>query len=145
MNQKLKICTNCKKPRRIWKSSLKGKFCKFCWFKLPENKPKVKLKIKLKKISVIKKKRISPISEKRIIANKKYSKLRKKFLEEKPECEAHLTGICTSVSTEVHHLYSGKDRAAHYLDVPNWKSICRSCHTYLHVNTIWARKNNLLK
>jgi len=56
-----------------------------------------------------------------------YTKLRKKFMEEKPMCEAALPG-CTGQSTDVHHK---KGRGQYHLMVSTWLSVCRHCHTYI--------------
>lgn len=117
---KLKMCNGCKKPVYIWKSVGKEKFCKICWFK---QSPITKIKSKPK--------RISPRSEKRIIADKKYGKLRKKFLESNPMCMAKFS-VCISVGCQVHHTFSGKDRNSHLLDIESWWSICSECHRYGH-------------
>lgn len=133
MIQKNKICNKCNLFTYIWKTEKRLKYCKSCWHK---QLPKTITKSKVKKIS--------PRSEKRIIADKRYSKLRKKYLEENPNCQIQFDG-CTGVSVDIHHTYSGKDRATHYIDVPTWLGACRFCHNHVHSFPEEARKLGFLK
>ena len=110
---KLKKCAGCEQMKHIWKSHGKEKYCKECWYTI--EKPKS----------------ISPVSKKRQVVMDEYSKLRMVFLIAKPNCEAKLVG-CTRTSTDVHHLYSGKDRDKYYLNISTWKAVCRNCHNYIH-------------
>ena len=111
---KLKICTECNEPKPIWKSVGKtDKYCKQCWFSLEPPK------------------KISPVSKKKKEEMSEYSKLRTAFLVIHPFCEAKLQG-CTSSATDVHHLYSGRDREKYYLTISTWKAICRNCHNIVH-------------
>ena len=77
------------------------------------------------------------MSQKRAKEVQEYMKLRQKFLEEFPICE-----VCTKkLSSDVHH----KDkRGKNFLEVDTWLSVCRDCHTIIHANPSWARKNNYL-
>lgn len=119
MKKKKKHCDGCNSDQFIWKNEGGKKFCKTCWSCHSGN---VKLK------PTAKRKRIPPRSEKRIIADKRYSKLRKAFLEEKPMCEAHLSG-CAGASSQVHHKAG---RVGHlYLDVTKWLAVCHSCHVWI--------------
>jgi hypothetical protein len=113
IQQKLKKCAACNQLKYIWKSDKKDKYCKECWYTI--EKPKS----------------ISPVSKKRQVEMDEYSKLRDIFLVAKPRCEAKLLG-CTGLSTDVHHLYSGKDRDKYYLKIGTWKAVCRNCHNYIH-------------
>jgi hypothetical protein len=110
---KLKMCAGCNELKHIWKSHGKDKYCQSCWY------------------SIEKPKSISPVSTKRRGEMDTYSKLREAFLVVKPHCEAKLVG-CTGISTDVHHLYSGKDREKYYLQVGTYKAVCRSCHHQIH-------------
>jgi hypothetical protein len=74
---------------------------------------------------------VNKISEKRVVKNKKYKEENVKFLKANPLCQLKLLG-CTELSTEVHHLYSGRNRDKYYLDTTTWKASCSSCHHYLH-------------
>ena len=60
-----------------------------------------------------------------------YDKRRLAFLALNKFCQANLPG-CTGISSDVHHLYSGKDRDKYYLQINTWKAVCRSCHNYIH-------------
>lgn len=111
---KLKICTGCQEPSYIYKSEGKNdKFCKQCWFK--KEKPKS----------------IAPVSKKKKEEMDIYSKLRTGFLIINPYCQVKLPG-CTIRATDVHHLYSGRDREKYYLKTTTWKSSCRTCHKIVH-------------
>ena len=114
MVTKKKICAGCNTMSYIYKNIDGKKYCKSCAYKI--NSP-----IKIKKVS-----------EKRKQQNDEYSKLRKLYLESHPFCEAKLSGICTSEATDIHHLYSGKDRNKYYLQIETYKAVCRSCHNFIH-------------
>lgn len=114
MKVKLKICTQCNLEKVIWKSiGKKDKYCKECWY------------------SIEKPKSISPISDKRRVEMDEYSRRRLAFLALHILCQAKLS-CCTGQSTDVHHLYSGKDREKYYLQIGTWKAVCRNCHNYIH-------------
>ena len=110
---KLKKCAGCEQMKHIWKSHGKEKYCKECWY------------------SIDKPKSISPVSKKRQVEMDEYSKKRLAFLALHNNCQAKLVG-CTGKATDVHHLYSGKDRDKHYLEMSTWKAVCRNCHNYIH-------------
>ena len=107
------MCQGCQSLKHIWKSDKKDKWCKECWYKI--EKPKS----------------ISPVSTKRRGEMDEYSKKRLAFLALHPSCQAKLVS-CTGTSTDVHHLYSGKDREKYYLQIGTWKAVCRNCHNYIH-------------
>lgn len=125
---KKKICTQCNTESYIWKRDKGKPYCKKCWSKLSGN-------TKLKPIA--KQKRISPRSEKRIIADKKYSKLRKQLLEEKPQCEAQLVG-CAGASTQCHHKAGRVGKL--YLDYSKFLAVCHPCHVWIELNVIEAKE-----
>ena len=120
MKIKLKICNHCKEEKQIWKSLGKEKLCQSCWSNIqpPKGIPKSS-------------KKISPVSDKKKVENDEYSKLRKLFMIANPHCQAKLIG-CTGGSTDVHHLYSGKDRSKYFLKITSWKAVCRNCHHQIH-------------
>ena len=136
MQVKLKICDGCQKPKPIWKSEGRKKFCKECWswqtkseggnVKLPKQNP------------------IRPRSSKREKLDRAYSVLRQQYLLNHHMCEIHLPG-CTLRATDIHHTYSGKDRSKYYLDTTTWKAVCRFCHDWIHDNANKAREMNYLK
>ena len=112
---KLKKCAGCNELKHIWKSHGKDKYCQPCWY------------------SIEKPKSISPVSKKRQVEMDEYSKKRLAFLALHITCQAKLVG-CTASSTDVHHLYSGKDRDKYYLKMDTWRAVCRNCHSYIHDN-----------
>ncbi len=140
MQQKLKICDNCKKPSIIWKSSGTGgkRYCKQC----SSNTGVAKLSI-IKPTA--KAKPIPPRSQKRSKEERLYQAKRIIFLQEHPLCEAHLPGICTKHATDVHHSYSGKDRQQHFLNESTWFATCRACHDWIHNHSKEARELGYLK
>jgi len=85
-------------------------------------------------------KAIKGMSKKRAKDSKEYTTLRELFLKDKI-CQVNQDAR----AEEVHHIYSGKDRNTHYLDVNTWLAVCRECHRYIHANPIWARENGYLK
>lgn len=76
-----------------------------------------------------KKKYVIPkVTAKRKEENKAYTPLRKKYLEDHPDCQVKLLGICTGKAKEIHHLStSHKD----FLNTKTWKSSCCECHRHL--------------
>lgn len=123
-----KHCDKCNSEQFIWKNKGGKKFCKTCW-----STHSVKLQLK----PTVKQKRIPLRSEKRIILDKKYSKLRKVFLEEKPVCEAHLIN-CTHESTQVHHKAGRVGKL--YLEVSKWLAVCHTCHVWIETNPDEAKE-----
>lgn len=118
-----KHCDKCGELRVIWKNDGGKRFCKYCW-----SAHKTTGKIK----PTIKQKRIPPRSPKRIIQDAEYSKKRIIFLTDNPLCQAHLPGICTNLSTDVHHK---KGRVGTlFLDETHWLSVCRACHSYIETH-----------
>lgn len=76
-----------------------------------------------------KKKYVIPkVTAKRREENKAYTPLRKKYLEDHPDCQVKLLGICTLKALEIHHVStSHKD----FLNIKTWKSSCKECHRHL--------------
>ena len=71
---------------------------------------------------------IPKVTAKRREENKAYTPLRKKYLEDHPECQVKLLGICTGKALEIHHVStSHKD----FLNIKTWKSSCKECHRHL--------------
>ena len=116
IEKRKKLCNNCNTEQFIWKNDKGSRYCKSCWYrsKEPAAKP-------------LNKKRINPKSKKMQILDLAYSKLRRKFMEEKPMCEAALH-CCNGGSTDVHHK---KGRGKYLLMVSTWLSVCRQCHNYI--------------
>ena len=116
IQQKKKLCNDCNTLQFIWKNDKGSKYCKNCWYKAKsvDAKPLKRAPIKQK-------------SKKMQILDQAYTKLRNKFMEANPMCQAALH-CCTGSSTDVHHK---KGRGEYYLVVSTWLSACRSCHMYL--------------
>lgn len=83
---------------------------------------------------------IAMASKKRARDNRRYSKERKKVLQEGDECEAKLPG-CTWFATELHHP-SGKI-GGRLLEVKKCKKLCRNCHDYAERNPEQAKQLGL--
>ncbi len=114
-----KKCENCGKYDKFSKG-----LCKGCW-QIKHGKP-------IRKISV---KHQQTINE--------YSVIRKEFLEKNPNCQARLKG-CMIIASDIHHVIPKRSKET-YLDVNNFKSVCRTCHNWIHENDLEARKLGLLK
>lgn len=114
MVKKKKICAGCDTPFYIYKNINGKKYCKACAYMIS---PPVKIKM---------------VSDKKKQEDGEYSKLRKIYLESHPFCEAKLPGICRGEATDIHHLYSGRNRSKYYLKTNTWKAVCRNCHNYIH-------------
>lgn len=79
-------------------------------------------------------------SKKRKEQRKEYTALRSVFLANK-KCVIYPN----KKATDVHHTYSGKDRATHYLDVKTWLPVSREGHVWIHEHSKEARKLGYLK
>jgi len=103
-----------------------------------------KLEYQANKISGTKKpqKAIKKVSEKRSIENLQYSADRIVFLG-KPENK--ICPITKKPTVEVHHTYSGKDRAKYYLDSSTWLAVSREGHNWIHSHPKEARELGYLK
>ena len=132
MINKKKFCNGCQRDKYIYKNvtidGIRCKLCKECSFKED---------LKVQPNS----KQIRTKSKKKVLEDKLYTVLRKKYMEQHPECQARLSG-CTSVATEIHHK---EGRSINTNNVDTWVSICRTCHMYIHLNPAEARELNLLK
>lgn len=94
-----------------------------------------------KKVAPKKKKWIRKVSKKRVVENRKYSGLRKQFLEGKI-CEAQLNG-CTGQATQVHHA-AGRI-GSRLVDVKKFVAVCASCHRQIEDSPEKANKLGLSK
>lgn len=86
--------------------------------------------------------KIPPVSKKRKVENARYSVLRIEFLSKPENQKCPITGWPT---TDVHHTYSGKDRAKYFLDVSTWIAVSREGHNWIHDNPIESREKGYLK
>jgi hypothetical protein len=128
---KKKICDGCQKERFIWKNNAGLRYCKQCWSCQKSSKDN-------------KNSTIPAVSQKRKKQDAEYSKLRKRYLEENPLCKVKVSG-CSNTATDVHHTYSGDDRAVYYLIQSTWMPVCRNCHDWIHGNPAKARTMKWLK
>jgi hypothetical protein len=112
---KSKMCDGpCGKYKKIYKSHGRLKYCKQCWMQhyeertpnISQAKPKTR-------------------SRQRAQEEVQYSKLRRAFLTEHPNCQARLPG-CSLRATQIHHK---KGRTGDlYLDINFWLASCDNCH-----------------
>jgi hypothetical protein len=126
----LKHCDGCGNQRKIWKNLTENgerrRFCKECW--------SCHLGHSIKPTK--QKKAIAPRSHKRAKQEKEYSTKRKTFMLDNPLCQANIIGLCTTHSTDVHHI---KGRSGELLlEVNEWMSVCRACHTWIELHAIEA-------
>jgi len=130
----------CKLSGVVWKqyNSLQKCQCEEC-LKVNPPKPfvsKFKPNLKLKSF-----KPIAKVSKKKAIQDAQYYVLRTEFLVKKENQICPITGQQT---TEVHHKWSGKDRAKYYLDVSTWLAVSRDGHIWIHQNSKEAREKGFL-
>jgi hypothetical protein len=130
IKQKKKLCNNCNTYQFIWKADKGSKYCKYCWSTF--NKTTVK---------PLQRKPINKKSKKMQVIDQAYTKLRKKFMEANPMCQASLP-CCNNSSTDLHHMAG---RGEYHLVVNTWLSVCRECHDWIHTHPKEARELNLLK
>jgi len=132
MQAKKKICDACQTEQFIWKNQSGVRYCKQCWSR---HKPSVDKKPT---------KPLQAVSAKRKKQDEEYSKLRKRFLNENTLCNIKVAG-CSNMATDVHHKYSGDDRAVYYLIQSTWIAACRNCHDWVHTHPKEARIMKWLK
>jgi hypothetical protein len=94
------------------------------------------------KSSFGKQKSIPLMSKKRKIENAQYIVLRAEFLSKK---ENQICPITKQPAVEIHHSYSGKDRAKYFLDTSTWIAVSRDGHNWIHDNPKEARELGFLK
>lgn len=83
---------------------------------------------------------VRKVSKKRAKDNREYDRLRKRFLEANPVCQANLQ-TCTVKATQVHHKKgrTGKD----FLDTSTWLACCGTCHNVIELNPAMAKQLGL--
>lgn len=138
MITKQKICSNCGNLQYIWKNVGGKKLCKNCYAFTKVSDSEVK--------PTNNKTFISPRSPKRILEDIEYKVKRKDYLEKHPMCHIALKiANCTQYAVDIHHLYSGKDKGAHYNDFDNVVGLCRTCHRYITDHPDVEKELNLKK
>lgn len=125
-----KICSSKFQPKYSTLENTCSIECKIALFKTNSDK-KIKQKFKP----------IPKVSKKRIVENLQYQVLRKEFLEKE---ENKICKISNEPTTEIHHTYSGKDRARYYLDTTTWLAVSRSAHNWIHDNPKESREMGYL-
>lgn len=135
---KFKTCDKCHRDKVIWKNVVENgerkRYCKECWSCQTRHSSKPTSK-----------KPLAPRSKKRAKQEKEYSDKRKIFMSTHPMCQANISGLCTQQSTDVHHIISGSNRNTSFLDDNTWLSVCRACHSWIHLHPKTARDLGLLK
>ncbi len=130
LKTKKKKCSICEEETFIWANRDGMKLCKQCSYngvaKLSKIKPTAKHKP------------IASRTQKRSKEERLYSAKRILYLQNHPMCEAHLPGICTEYSTDIHHM-SGKIGDL-LTDERYFKALCRSCHTFVENNPEVAKE-----
>ena len=86
--------------------------------------------------------KIPKVSKKRQAEDLRYKVLREEFLSRK---ENQICPISKQQTVEVHHTYSGKDRAKYYLDTTTWIAVSRDAHNWIHDHPKDAREQGYLK
>jgi len=126
MEQKLKICSVCGVPSKLWRST--PKLCKPCAMKADaKDKPKE---------TTVPRAAIKPVSDKRAQLNKAYTALRKVYIKQHPFCEAMV--ICDGLPTsDIHHK---KGRGQYFLDDSTFLATCRNCHRWIEENVERAKE-----
>ena len=127
MIAKPKQCSGCSEMKVIWKNDQGEKYCKSCWYKkTPPKFPQQSMLLPAK-------------SKKRAVLDQLYSVSRQQFLARNPFCNARLDG-CTANATDIHHKAG---RSKNYLDVLTWLPVCRTCHQWIELHPLEAKKMGL--
>lgn len=124
-----KTCDGCGKQRKIWKNLVENgerkRLCKECWSCQTSHS-----------IKPTKQKPLAPRSPKRAKQEKEYSSKRKIFMLDNPICQANISGLCTTYSTDVHHVKGRSGKLL--LEVSEWMSVCRACHQWIETHPVEA-------
>lgn len=128
---KLKECNGCHQMKPIFKNKMvdgvKFQLCQSC-----ARTEGVRITPTTKQI---KKK-----SDKKVLEDRLYTIVRKKYMNENPNCQVN-TPECTTVGIEIHHTAG---RGINTNNVDTFLTVCRVCHNYIHANPKWARELNYL-
>ena len=132
MIKKLKECNGCHRMTVIFKNKyidgVKFQLCQSC-----TRTEEVKITPTTKQI---KKK-----SDKKVLEDKLYTTVRKKYMNDNPNCQVN-TPTCTTIGIEIHHTAG---RGINTNNVDTFLTVCRECHNWIHLNPKEARELNLLK
>ena len=79
---------------------------------------------------------IKRVSDRHKDTLRKYSDIRKEFIDKHNECEARLPR-CTHIATDIHHI-KGKDSENLWLDTNFFMAVCRNCHTKIEEGGDWV-------
>jgi hypothetical protein len=110
---------NCNDP----KCKNYGKYARYCMHVTGSLKP-------VKPIPVASKKMVKSLAE--------YQKIAAKFKRDHPVCQAQLKDVCKTKTTDVHHM---KGKIGELLtDTKYFLAVCRSCHSVLETNPLFARE-----
>jgi len=134
--KKKKCDGECGQLAYIWKNEEGKKYCKDCYLKHKNRCVQDKAYTKPTK----KQYRIPSKSSKKAKLDTAYSILRQQYLKSRPLCQAHLQGICTNLSTDIHHK---QGRGIYQNDTTTWIAVCRSCHEWIENNSESAREMGL--
>lgn len=119
MKGKKKFCDGCGEQRFIWKNELGKRYCKYCW----SHKQTMTRNVSTRKQP------LATRSLKRSKEERKYLKIRKEYLLANNLCQASLQAVCSTFSTDVHHIAG---RTGDLLnDINNWMAVCRGCHDWI--------------
>lgn len=75
-------------------------------------------------------------SKKRAKQDRKYTKLRKAFLHQFPDCQALRPG-CMHEATEIHHMAGRIEDDL--TDVDNFLAVCPRCHSWIETHPVEAK------
>lgn len=96
----------------------------------------------LKRTGGLKRSPLAKVSKKRKREGKLYGHARAQYLAHRLNCQAGIKGVCTGISTDVHHM---EKRGKNYLEMSTWMAVCRCCHKWIHAHGDKAREMGLLK
>lgn len=92
----------------------------------------------LRKTEIKRTLRLRPLSPKRKKETRKYSDLRKEFLDDHPQCAV----FPWLPATEIHHV-AGRENSR-LNDTSKWLAVSRQGHDKIHNNPEWAYENGYL-
>jgi len=88
----------------------------------------------------VKRSRINPVSKKRQKLNVTRRLFVRRLLEERPNCEAQIHGVCSNWSTDVHEILT-RGRGGDFLLEDNCLALCRRCHTFITENPAFSNEH----
>lgn len=133
INQKLKICSICNHPAKLWKSS--PAMCKNCAMRAKNTLVQSESGLEATPFKAYRTAEIKKVSTRQQKLNTAYNVQAKLYKKNNPVCKARIKCI-GSPTTDVHHR---RGRGQYLLDESTWLPTCRECHQWIETSPEQAK------